>query len=137
MKGQYKFNKGNRKIGGRDIFCHSTYEANFCRYLQELKETGKIKDFYRNTTAYRFSKEVKVRGLVIKSYIPDFIIFLPNKQVEFYEVKGWENDKFKMQMKQFDKDWGSVISLTIFGKEWFKENLELLKGLKGYEVMKV
>lgn len=137
MRGQFKFRKGKRKIGGREIFCHSAYEANFCRYLQSLKERKEIKDFIRNTTAYHFSKPVKVRGLVIKSYIPDFQIFLPNNQVLYYEVKGWENEKFVKQMEQFNFDWGSVVNLTIFGKDWFRKNLTLLQELPEYEVIKV
>lgn len=134
--GQISFKHGIREIGGRAMYFHSAYEANFARYLQRLKGDHKISDWIKNTTKFPFSTAVVVRGVVMKSFIPDFLVIDLGGNSHYYEVKGWENDKFTAQLAQFNHDY-SCVDLTVFGKEWFRQNLDTLKQLEGYEPIKV
>lgn len=75
--------KGEREIDGKSISFDSSYEANFARFLQYLKEKGEIVAFVKNTTKFPFSETVDLSkvcktGTIQRSYTPDFLVFYPD-----------------------------------------------------------
>jgi len=127
---------GNCRRGKRhDLngqFFRSSWEANWARYLNFLKENKEIKNWKYEAKIFRF-KGVKRAPY---SYMPDFKVTQNDGTVIYQEVKGWERSKdrskFKRMAKFFPKikleiidqkrynsvaKWGKAISLFWEGKE--------------------
>lgn len=108
-----KSKKGERKIGGNLISFDSSYEANFARFLQHLKEKGEILAFVKNTTKFPFSETVDLSqvcktGTIQRSYTPDFLVFYPDWTYTVFEIKGWMNKRDDLKKAQFEKDYSGL-----------------------------
>lgn len=112
------FRKWETEINGKTIRFDSRYERNFAYYLEVLKEYKQILWWVKNTTKFPFSQSVFVEksNMTLKSFVPDFLVFLPNGKIQYVEVKWWQIDKFIAQEKQFRKDY-PFIDLSIMDKE--------------------
>lgn len=75
-----------RTIGGKKTYYRSRWEANYARYLEFLREAGKIANWLHEPTTFLFVKEQS-------SYLPDFLVTLTNGEIEYHEVKGWMDDR--------------------------------------------
>lgn len=75
-----------RTIGGKKTYYRSRWEANYARYLEFLREAGKIANWLHEPTTFLFVKEQC-------SYLPDFLVTLTNGEIEYHEVKGWMDDR--------------------------------------------
>ena len=75
-----------RTIGGKKTYYRSRWEANYARYLEFLRESGKIANWLHEPTTFLFVKEQS-------SYLPDFLVTLTNGEIEYHEVKGWMDDR--------------------------------------------
>lgn len=105
--------KGEREIGGKSISFDSSYEANFARFLQHLKEKKEILAFVKNTTKFPFSETVDLSkvcktGTIQRSYTPDFLVFYPDWTYTVFEIKGWMNKRDDLKKAQFEKDYSGL-----------------------------
>lgn len=105
---------GWREIGGYKKYYRSRWEANYARFLQWLKETGKIKDWKHEPKTFWF--EGIKRGCV--SYLPDFWVEELDGTDSFHEVKGWMDDRSKTKIKRMAKYYPNVLLVVIAEKEY-------------------
>ena len=104
MRWQYNSNPYSRCKGGRrpdldDRYFRSAWEANIARYLNFLMEQGEVISWEYEPATFEFH-EIK-RGT--RSYTPDFRLWKPNGDYEWWEVKGWHDAKSKTRLKRFAK----------------------------------
>ncbi|MFI0477756.1 MAG: DUF1064 domain-containing protein [Candidatus Rhabdochlamydia sp.] len=136
-KGVYNRKHGSwssawRSIGGKTKFFRSTWEANYARYLEYLKENGKIKDWEHEPQTFWFLKIM--RGA--RSYLPDFKVTNLDGSHYWVEVKGWMDSKSKTKIKRFKKYYPEETLILIQGP-WFKANTPGLKNLlTGWEYLR-
>ena len=112
---------GWRTIGGKNKYFRSRWEANFARYLQNLKKDGQIKDWFHEPKTFWF--EGIRRGVV--SYLPDFKIINIDESWYYVEVKGYMDSKSKTKLKRFAKYFPEEVIILVNHK-WFKENFKFL-----------
>lgn len=106
-----------RKIGVKAKYYRSSWEANFARYLQFLKQKKIIRNWWYEPQTFYFNK-IK-RG--IRSYLPDFKVKKLNCTHYWVEVKGWMDAKSKTKIKRFRKYYPKE-QLFIVDKKWFDKN---------------
>lgn len=87
------------EIGGKRHFFRSSWEVNFAKYLEFMKQHKKIIDWQFEPEVFWFFG-IK-RG--VRSYLPDFKVFNNDGTHAFYEVKGWMDPKSKTKIKRFKK----------------------------------
>ena len=112
-----KYRQGWRKVGDRDIFFRSRWEANYGFYLEWLKNTGYIESWEHEPKTFWF--EGIKRGIV--SYLPDFKIIFHDGSHEWHEVKGHMDSRSRTKIKRFKKYFPKEIH-KVFGAAWFKKN---------------
>lgn len=94
-----KWKGGNRKIGGVDKYFRSSWEANYARILELLKQENKIHHWEHEPDTYWF--EHIARGA--RSYTPDFKIWVNDKEFFYVEIKGWMDQRSKTKLERFEK----------------------------------
>lgn len=88
------------KYGNRSCRCmlahihHSILEADYCNELLVLKNSGKIKSF-----EIQHFIPLKVNGKHITNHFVDFLVEYPEGSQEFHEVKGFEQEVWKMKRR--------------------------------------
>lgn len=91
------------KRGYRDdmpgIFFRSRWEANYARFLTLLQRQGKIVKWEFEKDTFWF--EAIRRG--VRSYTPDFKVWLADGSYYYDEVKGWMDPKSKTKLKRMAK----------------------------------
>jgi hypothetical protein len=102
------------EIGGTRKFYRSRWEANYARYLEFLKQQGKIKDWKHEPKTFWF--EGIKRGCV--SYLPDFLVIENDGSEAYHEVKGWMDDRSKTKIRRMAKYFPSVNLIVIDSKEY-------------------
>jgi len=100
-------------VRGKHYF-RSGWEVVYARYLQWLKNTGRIEKWEYEPDTFWF-KEIK-RG--VRSYTPDFKIYNWTGTTEFHEVKGYMNDKSKTKIKRMAKYYPKIALVVICKKEY-------------------
>lgn len=103
-----------RTIGGKRCFLRSKLEANYCRYLQFLKECGEIKDWEHEPCTFWF--DGIRRGVC--SYLPDFRVENKDGEISFHETKGYLDAKSKTKLKRMAKYHPDVKMVYIGQKEF-------------------
>lgn len=91
--------KMGRRPDLNNVFFRSSWEANIARYLNFLVEQGEALRWEYEPITFEFHA-IK-RGT--RSYTPDFRIWKPNGDYEWWEVKGWMDAKSKTRLKRFAK----------------------------------
>jgi len=118
---------GWREIGDKRCYFKSAWEANYARYLQWLKENGRIIDWEYEPQDFWF-KEIK-RG--VRSYKPDFKV--SHETYHYWvEVKGYYDSKSLTKIKRFRKYYPKEI-LTVIDKEWFAQYGKIYSFIPGWE----
>lgn len=107
----YTRTKGGKRedLGGQ--FFRSAWEANYARYLNLLRQHGKIADWKYEPRTFLF--EGVKRGPF--TYTPDFLVIENDGREEYHEVKGWMDSASKGKIKRFRKYYPE-ITLRIIGK---------------------
>jgi hypothetical protein len=100
---------GWRVIGGKRKYYRSKMEANYARYLEWLRQRGKIAHVEHEPETFWFPG-IK-RGCV--SYLPDFRIVNNDGSVEYHETKGWLDNKSKTKLKRMAKYFPDVKLILI------------------------
>ena len=91
---------GQRKFKNRSSFCQSKHwhqsilEADYCNELLLLKKARKIKDF---STQHKI--EIVVNGQHICNHYVDFLVTVKKGKVEYHEVKGYEQEVWKLKRR--------------------------------------
>lgn len=120
---------GWREIGGYKKYYRSRWEANYARFLQWLKETGKIKDWKHEPKTFWF--EGIKRGCV--SYLPDFWVEELDGADSFHEVKGWMDDRSKIKIKRMAKYYPNVLLVVVAAKEYKEIENNFSRLIVGWE----
>lgn len=98
-KSRGSWKAGIRKIGGIEKYFRSSWEANYARILELLKQENKIYNWEHEPDTYWF--EHIARGA--RSYTPDFKIWVNDKDFFYVEIKGWMDQKSKTKIDRFNK----------------------------------
>jgi hypothetical protein len=105
---------GKRDDIGNQYF-RSSWEANFARYLNYLKDNNDIFDWLYEEDRFEFI-EIK-RG--IRSYMPDFKVWNTKNSIPYYyEVKGWMDDSSKIKIKLMKKYYPEIKLIIIDEKKY-------------------
>ena len=106
-------------VNGCTIEFRSKLEYRWCQYLDILKTSGEIKDFFYEFHTFRFDGEGSP-----KEYTPDFLVRHNDNSFEYHECKGFvqkfDIDKFKRMSEERPK----VKIILIF---WQKPKLSVQK----------
>lgn len=115
---------GHREVGGRRIYFRSKWEANYCRYLQWLKDLGQIKEWEYEVETFWFDG-IK-RGVC--SYKPDFKVIEKNGAIHYDEVKGWFDPRSRTKLKRM-QIYHPDVKIVLIEKKFFSQNAKKLSGL--------
>ena len=116
--------QGWREIGGKRKYYRSRWEANYARYLEFLKSTGNIKEWFHEPETFWFPT-IK-RGSL--SYLPDFKVIKNDETHYWVEVKGWMCPRSITKIKRFKK-YFKEEKLEIVQAPWFSSNAKKLIGI--------
>lgn len=105
---------GWRNIGGVDKYYRSRWEANYARYLELLKNEGKIASWEHEPKTFWF--EEIMRGS--RSYLPDFRVTDCEGNVTYHEVKGWMDARSKTKLARMAKYYPE-ISVVVIDKDQY------------------
>lgn len=108
--------QGWRTIAGRKIYFRSSWEVNYARYLEFLREKKQIKEWFYEPQIFWFH-EIK-RGT--RSYLPDFKVVRLDESHYWVEVKGYLDAKSKTKIKRFNKYYPHE-ELRVVDSKWFKQ----------------
>jgi len=120
--------RGFRKIGGREIFFRSRWEANIARYLQFLKECKELEDWRYEEKEFTF--EAIKRGT--RTYKPDFTVIWKDGFTEYWEVKGWMDSKSATKLKRMAKYFPDV-HIRVVDDDAYRGIKDTAKGLVNWE----
>ena len=114
--GQYgNIKRGWYKINGKKYFFRSNWEVTVARYLEFLIGQKKIKSWSYEKKVFIFEK-IKFGT---RSYRPDFEVIKNDNSTEYWEVKGYIDDKSKTKIKRMAKYYPEV-TLIVIGKDEYK-----------------
>ena len=111
-----KVARGYFKIGQKEIFFRSKWEANYALYLNLLKKKGDIRKWEYEADLFVFNA-IKFGT---RSYKPDFKITKRNGSIYYDEVKGWMTPKSKTQLKRMKKYYPEIV-INVVGKKEYTE----------------
>lgn len=120
--------KGWYDRNGRHNYMRSVWEYNYACYLDFLQEHNEIADWEYEPDTFWFEK-IK-RG--VRSYLPDFKVYLNNGKIEYHEVKGYMDSKSKTKIKRMAKYYPD-ITLIIIGKKQYKEIAKWKRVIEGWK----
>lgn len=98
------------------IYVRSSWEGNYCRYLNFMKGLGEIVSWEYEPQTFRFA--AIQRGT--QSYTPDFKVVFPDGHYEWHEVKGWMDAKSQTKLKRMAKYYPTE-RIVIIDKAWFAQ----------------
>lgn len=127
-QGYSRGKQGRREDLG--IYVRSSWEANFCRYLNFLKSKEMIYKWEYEPDTFWFH-EIK-RGT--RSYLPDFKIWDKQDSTPYYiEVKGWMDAKSKTKLDRMAKYYPHVRVDIVGRKEYEEIRSKLSRVIPGWE----
>lgn len=116
---------GWRTIAGLKIYFRSRWEANYGRYLQKLKEIGKIGDWVHEPKTFLFPDG--------KTFLPDFEVIKLDGSVEYHEVKGWNDERSKHHLQAMKENFPNEKLIVIFAKQYNAIKKEYSKNIPEWE----
>ena len=113
-----------------DIYVRSRWEANYCRYLNLLKEQKVIFEWEYEADTFRFDG-IK-RG--VQSYTPDFKIWTEIGAEPYYvEIKGYMDAKSKTRLKRMKKYYPKIQLVVIAQKDYNEISKQFAALIEGWE----
>lgn len=97
------------KSGKRKYYMRSSWEINYAWYLEWLRKKGDIKKWEYEVDTFWF--EAIKRG--VRSYKPDFKVYLLDGSIEYHEVKGWMDAKSKTKIQRMAKYYPDIKLIVI------------------------
>lgn len=107
-----RWNGGTREDLG--IYVRSSWEANYCRYLNFLQAQGNVASWQYESEVFRF--EGVKRGPY--TYTPDFKVVYPDGLIEYHEVKGWMDSRSRNKLARMAKFHPGVIIRVVAKAEY-------------------
>ncbi|HXJ61930.1 MAG TPA: hypothetical protein VNU68_35270 [Verrucomicrobiae bacterium] len=126
---QRSWKSGWREVAGRRVFFRSSWEANYGRYLQWLKEHSAIAEWEHEPQVFWFNK-IK-RGT--RSYLPDFRVTELNGEIAYHEVKGWMDQRSRTKIKRMRIYHGKVKLIVIPRKTYKMIEGQVGRMIEGWE----
>lgn len=123
--------KNGHRGGKRDdlgIYVRSSWEANYARYLNWLKDKGEIISWEYEVDTFWF--EGIKRGNV--AYTPDFKVTEKDGSIIYHEVKGYMDDKSKVKLNRMAK-YHPDIKIIIIGHKEYKELKKIKQLIPNWE----
>lgn len=111
-----KTRQGYYDINGNSFFFRSLWEANYALYLDFLVKQKQIKSWEYEVDTFWFDK-IK-RG--VRSYKPDFKVYLTDDKFEYHEVKGWMDSKSKTKLNRMRIYYPKVVVKVIDKKVYYE-----------------
>lgn len=91
------------------MFFRSSWEVNYARYLEWLKDQGEIQEWAYEPQRFVFHGVTRAPV----TYCPDFRIVEGNGDVVFHEVKGWMDSASKSKLKRMKKFYPDVQVIVV------------------------
>lgn len=112
--GLHSSGKGGKRESLGGLYVRSKWEANFALYLNFLQQQGKIEKWEYEPDTFGFPIK---RGS--RFYTPDFKVFLKGGYVEYYEIKGYMDQRSATKLKRMKKYYPAV-KVILIEREWFR-----------------
>ena len=109
LRNSYSRGRQGKRADLDDLYVRSSWEANYARYLNWLKEIGEIKDWEYEPETFWFHT-IK-RGT--RSYTPDFRVTNPDGSIEYHEVKGWMDQRSRTKLARMAKYYPEIPIVLI------------------------
>lgn len=113
-----------RVVGGQRAFFRSRWEANYARWLELLRASGKITRWEHEPETFWF--EGIRRGTC--SYLPDFRVTRPDGSVEFHEVKGRMTSRSRTAIARMAK-YHPTVRLLVIDEHQYRRLARDVRGL--------
>lgn len=126
---QPRHKQGWRTIGGIRKFYRSSWEANYARYLQWLKERGEIVEWEHEPETFWFL-HIK-RG--VRSYLPDFRITERSGATIYHEVKGYMDRASKTKLARMARCYPEVRIIVIDQRQYRSITNVVARMVEGWE----
>lgn len=113
-------------LGG--LFVRSSWEANWARYLNWLRDNGQITGWAYEAETFEFPVR---RGS--RFYTPDFRVTNPDGSVEYHEVKGYMDAKSATKIRRFRKYYPGHKLILIEADTYYDMGAKIGKALPNWE----
>jgi len=116
IQNQYSWARSGRyDINGKEMYFRSMWEPNYALYLDFLIKQKQIVKWEYETETFWFEK-IR-RG--VRSYKPDFKVYLKDGSFEYHEVKGYMDAKSQTKMNRMEK-YHPHIKMVLIDKDQYK-----------------
>lgn len=102
-------------VSGRRVYFRSSWEANYARFLQFLKDHRKIREWEYEPCTFWF--EGIRRGTV--SYKPDFRVQRLDGTVYYVEIKGFMDAGSRLKLKRMRK-YHPMVEVDLVGAKQYR-----------------
>lgn len=126
QKGHTKYKSGYRPDLG--FYVRSGWEANIARYIKYLISKGELRGFEYEPEVFEFHN-IK-RGT--RSYTPDFKIYHNDGSVEYWEVKGYMDQRSRTQLNRMKKYYPD-IKIQLIEREQYNEIKKWSRLIMGWD----
>ena len=113
-----------------NLFFRSSWEANYARYLNWLKDLNQIKDWQYEPDTFEFFSIKKGT----RFYTPDFKIMNLDDSIEYHEVKGWMDEKSFTKLKRMAKYYPEIKLVLIDQYVYVPIHKEMKNLIPGWEM---
>lgn len=111
------------EFGTRKFYMRSSWERNYARYLEFVKQNGDIKDWDYECQTFEFQNR---HGTT--RYLPDFKVVHNDGTYYWVEVKGYMTQKDRTKLKRMKRDHPSEV-VELLDKTAYQELAKDCKGL--------
>ena len=112
--GRGSWKSGWKTVGGRRCFFRSSWELEYARHLESLKQAGEILNWEFEPKTFPLDL-----GETFSAYAPDFLVQITSTQHEWREVKGWMDSRSTQKLAAMAEQHPEQ-RVVIIGKEWFQ-----------------
>jgi hypothetical protein len=119
---------GCRVIGCKEIYFRSSWEANYARYLEMLKNKGRIAEWEHEAFVFEFED---IFGVFC--FVPDFKVTKTDGSIEHHEVKGWMDDRSQSKLKAFKEQYPKEKLVVINAQKYKAMNRKFRWVIDGWE----
>ena len=125
-----KRSKAGRREDLGGVYFRSSWEANWARYLDWMKEKKQIITWYFEPFAFEF--EGIKRGS--RFYVPDFRVVNADESIEYHEIKGYMDKRSATKLKRMAK-YHPNVKVVLVDKSAYESMLKRIGPfLSGLEV---
>ena len=113
---------------GKKYYFRSSWERNYARYLQWLKNSKKIKEWAYEPKRFMFPEK---RGN--NSYLPDFLVTENDNSKHWVEIKGYMDKSSEVKLNRFRKYYPDEYIMLIDKDIYRKLSSQLKNLIEGWE----